>query len=196
PTLFGTKDEFNAKYGEQVSGGRVKIWKPGAQEQIMRKIKSRIVVAGAMRKEWAAFLPTKREWIGGCRLTPNQQAVYDSILEETIQKIEEAARENSELSRFLGRHDRKAMREDAEDYDADAEDNEHDEDADTDLSALLRPYLARLEQFLMAPGHDPLGNQLLSGEDRDSPKVKMVLERVAAHLFGGKEIDPETGKKV
>ncbi|QBQ74468.1 helicase [Burkholderia phage BcepSauron] len=193
PTLFGTRDEFNAKYGEEVSGGRVKLWKPGAQEQIMRKIKQRVVVAGAMRKEWAAFLPTKREWIGGCELTPNQQAVYDSILEETIQKIEEAARENSELSRFLGRHDRKAMRADVEDQEEG--DDEHDEDAGNDLASLLRPYLARLEQFLMAPGHDPLGSQLLHGADRDSPKVKMILKRVAAHLFGGEAIDPETGKK-
>ena len=185
PCLFGTRDEFNKKYGLAVSGGRVMHWKPGAQEQIRRKINSRVVTAGAMRKEWAAFLPTKREWIGGVNLTDAQQTVYDAILAETLDKIEEAARSNKELSRFLGAYDTRPLSEDVEEYDDQAEDDEHDEEAGSDLAALLKPYLARLERFLMAPGKDPLGQKLLRGDDLKSPKVLMILERIKLHLFGG-----------
>lgn len=196
PTLFGTRDEFNARYGLAISAGRVTQWKPGAQEKIRRKIMSRVVVAGAMRKEWAAFLPTKREWIGGVELTTAQQTVYDSILEDTLLKIEEAARSNKELSRFLGRYDSRTLSDDIEEFDEGAEDDEHDEDAGSDLAALLKPYLARLEAFLMAPGRDPLGEKLLTGDDLKSPKVLAILERIKLHIFGGKIKDQKTGEMV
>jgi hypothetical protein len=185
PTLFGTREEFNRRYGLHVSGGRVMHWRPGAQELIRKKINSRVVTAGAMRKEWAAFLPTKREWIGGVNLTDAQQTVYDAILEETLDKIEEAARTNKELSRFLGRYDTKQLTEAVEDYAASDEDDEHDEEAGSDLAALLKPYLARLERFLMAPGKDELGAKLLAGDDLKSPKVLAILKRIQLHLFGG-----------
>lgn len=181
PTLFGTRDEFNRKYGQSVSGGRVMAWKPGAQEEIRAKINSRVVTAGAMRKEWAAFLPTSREWIGGVDLRPNQQMVYDAILTETLKKIEEDAKSSKELRKFFGNT-------------PDDEDDPLDEDAAADLASLLRPYLARLERFLMAPGKDPLGAKLLSGPDLKSPKVGMILRRIRLHLFGGKVRDPESGE--
>jgi hypothetical protein len=187
PTLFGTKNEFNARYGLSVSGGRVMHWKPGAQEKIQRKINSRIVTARAMRKEWAAFLPNKHEWIGGVDLHPAQQLVYDSILEETIEKIEQDSKNNKKLALFLGREDQ---------AEEDDEDSVLDEDARAEMASLLRPYLARLERFLMAPAKDPLGDKLLRGEDRISPKVKLVLERVRLHLFGGTVRDPQTGQQV
>lgn len=186
PTLFGTRDEFNAKYGLSISSGRVMHWRPGAQEQIRRKINSRVVTAGAMRKEWAAFLPTKREWIGGVNLKPSQQLVYNAILDETLDKIEEDAKSNKELQKFFGKQ-RPAVR----DYDPDApddaeedEDDIRDEDAGSDLAALLKPYLARLERFLMAPGKDPLGAKLLNGPDLVSPKVLAIIDRIRLHLFG------------
>jgi hypothetical protein len=198
PTLFGTREDFNRKYGLRVSGGRVMHWKEGAQELIRHKINSRIVVAGAMRKEWAAFLPTKREWIGGVRLTTNQQLVYDAILEETLEKIQEDARENKELAKFLKPQTMVV----SDDPEGD-EDDPLDEDAGSDLASLLRPYLARLERFLLAPGKDELGAKLLEGEDLISPKAKAVIERVKLHLFGGKvkdsagveqQIEPTPGK--
>lgn len=200
PTLFGTREEFNRRYGLRVAGGRVMHWKEGAQEQIRRKINSRIVVAGAMRKEWAAFLPTKREWIGGVNLTPNQQLVYDAILEETLEKIQADARENKELAKFL--KPQTMLVANQEDSESD-EDNPLDEDAGSDLASLLRPYLARLERFLLAPGKDELGAKLLEGDDLISPKAKAVIERVKLHLFGGKvrdsagvehEVEPTPGK--
>lgn len=200
PTLFGTREEFNRRYGLRVSGGRVMHWKDGAQEQIRRKINSRIVVAGAMRKEWAAFLPTKREWIGGVNLTTNQQLVYDAILEETLEKIQEDAKENKELAKFLKPQTMIGANQGDPDSD---EDDPLDEDAGSDLASLLRPYLARLERFLLAPGKDELGAKLLESDDLISPKAKAVIDRLKLHMFGGKvkdsdgverEVGPTSGK--
>jgi hypothetical protein len=181
PTLFGTREEFNRKYGLRVSGGRVMHWKEGAQELIRHKINSRIVTAGAMRKEWAAFLPTKREWIGGVNLTDNQQRVYDALLAETLEKIKEDAKQNKELAKFL----KPTIIDSVEDDDTDDADDPLDEDAGADLASLLRPYLARLERFLLAPASDELGARLLEGEDLISPKAKAVIERLKLHMFGG-----------
>lgn len=177
PTLFGTRDEFNLRYGLEVSGNRVVEWKPGAQQEIMRKIKSRIVVAGAMRKEWAALLPKKTEWIKGVTLTPAQYNVYNDILEGILARIREDAKTNKALQKFL---DPEANKEDG-----DAEDEVKDEDAGEDMANLLKPYLARLEQFMVAPASDILGDKVLQGEDRISPKALMIIERIKLHIAQG-----------
>jgi SNF2 family DNA or RNA helicase len=180
PTLFGSREQYHEKYAEEVKGNKVIRWKPGAQLQIMSKIKSRVVVAKAMRKEWAALLPKKNEWIGGVELTTLQQNVYNAILDETIERIKEDAKTNKELQRFL------RGSEYASPDETDPEDGEQelDEDEGEDLANLLKPYLARLEQFLIAPGEDPLGKQVLIENDLISPKTLKILERVEAHIFG------------
>lgn len=197
PTLFGSKDDFNARYGAEVRGGRVIAWNPGAQQQIMEKIKSRVVVAGAMRKEWAALLPPKREWIGGVELTDAQQRVYDDILDETLERIEEDAKTNKELQKFL-RGNKASEKDEVGEGDTpegeEEEEQEIDEDEGDDMAALLRPYLARLEQFLIAPGKDALGSKILKGDDLISPKTTAILKRVRAHIFGGTII--QNGKEV
>jgi hypothetical protein len=47
--------------------------------------------------------------------------------------------------------------------------------------------LARLEQFMTAPARDPLGDKLLQGDDRISPKTRMIAERIRLHLQSGAE---------
>lgn len=168
PTLFGTREEMNDKYGEVVRGDRVIRWKPGAQKAIMAAIKSRIVVAGAMRREWAALLPEVKELFHGVALTPAQYAVYSSILEETLEKIKEEAKTNKGLAKFVN-NDKENPEEAA------------DETAGEGLEALLKPYLARLEQFITAPARDPLGERL-TGEDAVSPKVTEIIKIIKGHL--------------
>lgn len=205
PTLFGTRDEFNDRYGLEVRGGRVIKWRPNAQREIMQKIRSRVVIAGAMRKEWAAFLPKKVEWVGGVNLTPAQQAVYEDLLNKVIEQIEQDAKTNKALQDFVkGRHTKDNVRDDEADVEAEDEVEDErddvDEDAGEDLSAMLNPYLARLEQFLVAPGSDPLGAALLKGEDLLSPKVALIYQRIRLHLEGGeadgKPYGPFPGKVI
>lgn len=184
PTLFGSREQYHEKYAEEVKGNKVIRWKPGAQLQIMSKIKSRVVVAKAMRKEWAALLPKKNEWIGGIELTLSQQNVYNDILDATIERIKEDAKTNKELQRFLKGSEYTSP----DEIDQEDREQELDEDEGEDLANLLKPYLARLEQFLIAPGEDPLGKEILTENDLISPKTLKILERVEAHIFG-KQID-------
>lgn len=175
PTIFGTRDEFNNEFGDQVRGDRVVRWKPGAQRLIMARIREHAVVASAMRKEWAAFLPPKEEWVGARNLTDAQQAVYESILNEVEDNIREAAKTNPILRQFLERAERRKGL-------LDEEGNVLDEDEGMDLAGMLNPYLARLESFLVSPGRDELGKQVLTGADLVSPKVNLVYERLRMHF--------------
>jgi hypothetical protein len=176
PTLFGTRDEFNLRYGLEVQGNRVVEWKPGAQQEIMRKIKSRIVVAGAMRKEWAALLPKRTEWIKGVTLTENQYRVYNEILTGILNQIKEDAKNNKALQKFVNPE---------EETPEEAEDELKDEDAGEDMANLLKRYLARLEQFMVAPASDILGDKELKGDDRVSPKTSLIVERIKMHIAKG-----------
>lgn len=195
PTLFGTRAEFNDRYGEVVNGDRVIKWRPGAEKAIMDKIKTRVVVAGAMRKEWAALLPTKREWIGVVTLTDSQYNVYNDILDETLARIEEDAKNNKELQKLFkkGVSSKDAVN-DPSAKGEEEEENEVDEDEGEDLASLLKPYLSRLEQFLIAPGRDVLGSKVLQGEDLISPKALEILSRIEAHIKGKDGYGPFPGK--
>lgn len=196
PTLFGSRESFNQRFAmdkDSIKGGRVMQWKPGAQQQIMSMIKSRIVVAGAMRKEWAALLPTAVEKMHIVNLTENQYAVYNAILTEAFDKMKEDAKTNPALKKFfegqalmLENPQKKGNEGDDEQADEEAE-NAADESAGEDLEGLLGFYLARLEQFLTAPGKDELGARMLSGEDLRSPKVNKILEIIEDHIAKGIE---------
>lgn len=184
PTLFGSRAEFNDRFGQEVKGEKVIEWKPGAQRDIMRIIKSRVVVAGAMRKEWAALLPTAEENFHGVELTPAQQSVYQAILTEALDKMREDAKSNPALRKFFesqGQQVKQAVEEGEEDDEAE---DAADENAGGDLEALLGFYLARLEQFITAPTKDDLGDKVLKGDDRVSPKVTMIIKRIRLHLSG------------
>lgn len=182
PTLFGSKSDFNDRFGSEVRGERVMKWNPGAQQDIMRAIKSRVVVAGAMRKEWAALLPTAEEQFLGVELTDAQHQVYHAILTEALDKMREDAKTNKTLQKFFesqGMQVKEAV-EDGEEEDE--EEDAADESAGSDLEALLGFYLARLEQFITAPTRDELGDRLLTGADRISPKVIQIIAQIKLHL--------------
>ena len=181
PTLFGTKDEMNKQYGLEVQGSRVIKWKPGAQDAIRRKIKSRIVDAEAMRKEWAALLPKKTEWLKGITMTDNQYRVYNEILTGILEDIKEGAKGNKKIQEFMNPEKAAAEGEEGEDK----EDEIKDEDSGMALENLLKRYLARLERFLIVPAFDELGNIELKGEDRVSPKALMIVERLKMHIETG-----------
>lgn len=189
PTLFGSREEFNARFGAKVRGNRVIEWNPGAQQDIMRMIKSRVVVAKAMRKEWAALLPTAIELFHRIDLSPNQQQVYSAILTEALDKLKADAKNNKTLQKFFKEQGPKKLEgpdskggEDEELAEDEDQEDAADENAGEDLEALLGFYLARLEQFVTAPGKDELGARLLSGDDLRSPKVNKIIEIVREHI--------------
>lgn len=205
PTIFGTPTEFKETYGDKISGDRVISWKPGFAKMINDRIREHVVVAGAMRKEWAALLPPKDERIIGVTLTPEQKRVYDLIFQETIEQIKEAAKSNEALRKFLQQSDIEDLKKQAPEGENnngngengnsngevdgegdELDDKAEDEDGGEAIANALRPYLARIEQFTGAPGSDALGKELLHGDDLLSPKIAKCHERIRAHINGAK----------
>jgi len=217
PTIFGTPQEFKQRFGEKISGDRVIEWRHGFAQDINHIIRQHVVVAGAMRKEWAALLPPKDERIIGVSLTEEQMRVYDIIFKETIEQIKEAAKGNEALRKFLEAEEDEKPKGPAGDDDENGngngngngenggsetdeegdelDDKAEDEDGGEAVANALRPYLARIEQYTGAPGSDPLGKTSLKGEDLLSPKVAKCHERIRAHLFGTK-VEKDDGTSV
>lgn len=179
PTLFGSREAFNLRFGEKVSGNRVLKWKAGAQQEIDRMIRDRIVVAGAMRKEWAALLPQAIELFHRVELTPAQREVYNLLFKRTIESIKEAAKTSTRLAEFV--NGTKKGNEDEGEPDP-GDESATDEFEDEDIAALLNPYLSRLEQYITAPSRDELGDKILQGDDRISPKVLEIHKIMREHM--------------
>ena len=162
PTIFGSKEAFNAKYGENTRGEKVLAWRKGAQREIQQKISEHVVWAQARRKEWSALLPPMEEEFHAVSLSENQRLLYDSILKETVDLIEEAMAKDPDLKEAM---------------------ESGDETLADDLESMLRPYLVRLERFLSAPETDELASVFLQkDEDKISPKVRKIHQLCQMHL--------------
>jgi len=163
PSIFGDTTEFLDKYAEDRVGNTI-LWRVGAEKEVAQRIGQYAALITTKRKEWQYLLPRKEETFHYVELNSRQRAVYDSILQETIEQI----KANEELRKKL---------------------EEADEDESLNVEMLLRPYLQRLEMFLSAPGTDPLGAELLSPEDQVSPKALKILSLIKEHEASG-----DTGK--
>ena len=161
PTIFGSKTRFLNQYAARMTGGRVAAWKPGAEQEINRAIAQHVLVLRASRKEWAALLPDRIERFHEVPLSPGQRALYESVLERTLETIK---KDKPEIYQKLMANRRGSS-----------------EEEDTELEKLMAPYLARMEIFLGAPGEDPDAN-MLSEEDKISPKGKKMVEIIQEHL--------------
>lgn len=162
PTIFGSQEAFKARYAANEKGGKVLAWRSGAQKEIQQRISEHCIWAQAKRKEWAALLPKPEEEFHAVNLTENQRLLYDSILKETTDLIEEAMAKNPELKEAM---------------------ESGDETLADDLEGMLRPYLTRLERFLSAPAEDEAASIFLkSPEDKMSPKVRKIHEICRMHI--------------
>lgn len=167
PSLFGTTEDFIREYALETRGSKVIAWKSGAEAQIKRLMSEYICIADAKRKEWAAILPSLKESFHRVSMTEAQFEVYHAVLEQVVEKIKEKISENAELLALFN-----------------GEVDEEDLD-DLDIDKLIKPYLARLEMFLNAPALDPLGKQLLKGDDTVSPKALEVIKLCQKHIADG-----------
>jgi hypothetical protein len=165
-SLFGSTDDFVQEYALETRGGKVLSWKPGAEARIKSLLREYVVVAEAKRKEWAAILPSAREKFHRVSLSDKQFEVYNAILTQIIEEIQEKIKENETLAALFS-------------------DDLNPDDLEVSLDELLKPYLARLEMFLNAPGLDPLGKELLTGDDLVSPKARDIVEICQEHLSSG-----------
>lgn len=164
PTLFGSQSAFLEKYAASHNGRKVTVWKEGAERMIRERIESRVSFIQVKKKEWSALLPNQVENFWPAELTDAQRKVYEAILEETLDAIRNDASLMSKLKKG-------------------GDDDEGD--AEVDLEGMLNPYLARLEQFLTAPGTDEMGEKLLTGDDLISPKLLTIYHVLEDHIKRG-----------
>lgn len=161
PSVFGTRDQFMKNYSAEMKGAKVMAWQEGAEVAIRRKMAEHCVIVKHKRKEWAALLPLPEEEFFGVELTANQRALYESILTKTMDALREAIAKDPELRDALESNDDTKVEE---------------------LQFKLKRYLARLEAFLSTPETDEAGKDfLLLPEDKVSPKVLKIYERIRYH---------------
>lgn len=161
PGIFGSSSDFIQRYAEDTRGSRITKYRAGALAEINSRIRDYVVVAGAKRKEWAAFLPPLKEVSYAVSFTSAQRKVYTDILSNAVEELIKQVENNPELRERL--YDEQGnIREEA-------------------MQSLLGPTFARLEIFTIAPMQDELGRELLHGDDLKSPKIAKIIELLREH---------------
>ena len=171
PSVFGTVDDFIKEFALETRGTKVLSWKPGTEARVKQIMKENFVYSEAKRKEWAAILPRPIERFHKVDLSERQMEVYNQILSSAVESIQAEMEKNEALRSLLN-------------PEASADEGDEADDT-TSLDQLLKPYLARMERFLTAPGKDALGATTLSGEDLVSPKARKIVELAMNHVNEG-----------
>lgn len=192
PTVLGSRDEFNQRYGDKVSGDRVLTWKTSGDDSLyalMGRIKEDVVWAEAKRKEWACALPPRADRFLGAQFTDNQRLVYDALFDDMVQTIRKQAEANATTAAML------------EKLTSTGNEDEDMTDDEGDLGPALQPFIADLERFVTNPAshpyavngfvtHDGKRIAALTGADLISPKINKVREILEDHFAN------ETGKVI
>ncbi len=181
PSVFGTVDDFIKEFALETRGTKVLAWKPGTEARVKQIMRENFVYSEAKRKEWAAILPKPVERFHKVDLSPRQMEVYNQILNQAIESLQAEMEKNEALRSLLGGKSATTVGEDGETVEGEAE----EADDTVSLDQLLKPYLARMERFLTAPGKDVLGRDTLTGEDLVSPKARKIVELSMDHVNNG-----------
>lgn len=147
PSIFGSTSEFNARYGQWVQKSpkakpKFAGLRPGAEAQIYKELSRNVVIAGAARKEWAALLPTPVTNYHFVELSEEQQDFYHNFVQQAIEEIQKSDSYQKALLKL------EELKRQIEKGEADPEDLEAFEER---LGAELRPYLQKVERFLLDP---------------------------------------------
>jgi len=201
PTILGSREDFNSKYGEEIRGGRVMKWRTTGQNSlsdVMHNLKQNVVWCQAKRKEWACALPRRIDRFIPVNFTPAQQAVYEAIFDDMVQSIKKHAETNKGAKLLLDKMQGKKASKEEEDQFSDMEEDQAQTDGETDEDLLddegdpgpsLQPYLADIERFVTNPMFHPYARNgfintqgehvpPLTGEDQKSPKILKLIERM------------------
>lgn len=199
--VFRTEEDFKQDNGMVDENGKVirGMYSEDAPSVAREKLSHHASVITLKRKEWAFMLPTpvetfvaatlefSMEEVESGKITQKEyeqaqlhQKLYDTVLEITMENIEELMKQAS-----------------SSDEDGDGDDNddnpdrlnfEMDEEQDELAkvnSAMLQTHIARLEQVLTAPHHDPLvaeqPDQFSGFEGFVSAKVRAVVDQIDEH---------------
>ncbi len=205
--MFKTPKEFedqNLVVGiDDETGKKTVTWSPDAAKKAREIMASQVAVITAKRKDWAFLLPTPVEHFIPVNLidknNPGNDAhslMYQAVLTEVLDEIKTTRPDI--MKALLGKSD------DDDSEDEKAEDDVGDDDDDTsndsddkddiftedegkisELTALLDPYIARLERILTDPLGDEFGKKFFEGieqEDFVSQKVLRIIKVINEHF--------------
>lgn len=177
PSIFGSVTEFNARYGQWArlqnpngkrTGVRLMGLRPGTETEVNRLLRQNVVVAGAARKEWAALLPLPETRHHFVQLPEDQLEFYNQFVQEAIEEIAQSK------AYQRGQEKLAEMRRKLEAGEIDQQQLDEFEDK---LTADLRPYLQKIERFLLDPN-----SVMPVFSEAGSAKAKTVCEIIIDHL--------------
>ena len=162
PYIFGSKEQFNKRYGETFKGGNVESWKPGFGEQIDDDMRPYSLKINVRRADFAYQLPRVEERLFYVEMTDAQQDFYEKFLQRVIMEI----MEDPKIQKMI---------------------QDDDPENEGKLEAAFRKGVAPVEIYMNAPESNGAFANLedISEEDLISPKVERVDELITAHFEGG-----------
>lgn len=194
PTIFPA-DTFESRYMRELEGGKKEWDNVGIRAELNRNVQ----FIQVKRKEWAAWLPPLKETQHFVSFTPAQATVYRDVLFKVMEKLREQAKSNKKLAAILaGENVSDDDDPDSEETSDTGEDGMSPEeyaaqqtrpDEGVNIEKLLTPYIARLEQFISAPGSDVWGGTQLQGADLVSPKVGAIVQLFREHQRQQREFE-------
>ena len=161
PYIFRSKSRFEEKYKDK--DGR--SWVDGAAGAIRERLQDFSTLVTVRRREFGFMLPFPKEQLHTVPMPEEYKDLHDAILNESLEHLKFGSPRQRDVYRWL---------------------TDGDESKGEAIEAALGPYIARLEQFLLAPNADPMAKQ--SGKtlpvspkivDPDKGLIKLIREHMA-----------------
>lgn len=154
PTIFKDVTAFKKKYNYDNEPSWEK--KKQVLDQCKQDIKS-IGLVSYTRKDWFHKLPKINEKFHVCELTYNQRRIYNAIIDTWMEGMVPGTKEYTAWM-------------------------EMQSDPDKEMPEILLAKYGRLNAFSIDPAGDDHGDEMLEGDDRISPKVRIVTELLDKHF--------------
>lgn len=165
PMAVGDRDEFAARYA--IRGNASNGWKSNADDLIRRDLELNMFYLNYREKDWAAFLPNVVMSDFFVQMTPQQVKIYKDLVNQVMTEI----KSDPALMRAWMK-----LQEEGEDIQLDY------------VSPMLLPKMQRLEQYLTSPDISEFAAKALSADDRISPKIGKIDERIALSIQANSKV--------
>jgi len=134
PYIFRSKNRFEDKYKDK--DGR--SWIVGAAGAIRERLQAFTTLVTVRRREFGFMLPFPKEELHTVPMPEEYKDLYDAILNESLEHLKFGSPRQRDVYRWL---------------------TDGDESKGEAIEAALGPYIARLEQFLLAPNADVMAQK-------------------------------------
>lgn len=167
PLAIGDNREFAESYGADFdkTSGKVFKWKSNAADLIRNDLQKNTYYTMYREKNWASLLPGfDTNYFFVEFKTKNQEKVYKDIVESVMKEIQLDPELKALWEKFI---------------------DLGSGDTDEFLSAPLLAKFAKMEQYLTAPDRSEFIQKAASEEDKISPKIETIDERIKQSIDAG-----------